>query len=170
MTRTPQTPDPFPDAPPRRSWKDRLLPVRSGVLAGAVFVVGLLVGALAVGLLPDEPVVVVTEDSPEADALNTAPAPSEDASARFLVSGACLGAVNAAQDTLILLDDVGEAAAELDAARLDEIVRGLMPLQNRLQNGLAECQLATEFDPGATPEPSPRSPASPEPTPENSED
>ena len=150
MAHTTETPVPPPDTARPRGALSRLAAVRSGLLAAVVFVLGLLVGALTVGLLDEGPVVVTTSESPEDGAAPAGPSlPDEDASARFVVSGACLRAVNAAQDTLSLLDDVGQAAAELDAATLDEIVRGLMPLQTRLQTGLEACQVAAEVSGGA---------------------
>ena len=128
-----------------------LAAIKSGLLVGAVFVLGLVVGAVTVSLLSDDPVVVagdpVAADGGESDR----GLPPEDAAAEFVVSGACLGAVNAAQDTLLVLDDVGEAATELDAARLDEIVRGLMPVQTRLDAGLDACRVAVDLEPGTAP-------------------
>lgn len=143
-------------------------PVRTGLLAAAVFVLGLVVGAVTVALLDDDPVAVEVAATPEGDEAGAGPSFSaEDASAEFVVSGACLRAVNAAQDTVLVLDDLGEAATELDAARLDEIVRRLMPLQTRLETGLQACRVATELDAGGEqPEGSPASPTSASPPPE----
>jgi hypothetical protein len=166
MTHTTGTPDP-PDTAPPRGALERLAAVRSGVLAAVVFVLGLLVGALTIGLLDEDPVVVTSSETPDAGAASAGPSlPDEGASARFVVSGACLRAVNAAQDTLLLVDDLGQAAAELDAAALDEIVRALMPLQTRLQTGLDACEVATDAtggagEPGGAPaSPSPAIPSS----------
>ena len=126
-----------------------LLPVRAGLAAAAVFVLGLLVGALAVGVLGGDPVVVQTSATlPDGDAATGPTLPAEDAAAQFVVSGACLTAVNAAQDTLLLVDDVGRGAADLDAAALDETVRRLMPLQTRLESGLEACRGAVEVTGG----------------------
>jgi hypothetical protein len=126
-------------------------PVRTGLLLGAVLVLGLLLGAVAASVLGDGPVVVEVPVSPEDQAAAGPSVRDEDASARFIVTGACLGAVNAAQDTLLLVDDVGQASAELDAARLDEIVRRLMPLEDRLQTGLEACRVSAAVDPPADP-------------------
>ena len=150
MTHRTETPVPSPDTAHPRGAFTRLAAVRSGVLAAVVFVFGLLVGALSVVLLNEDPVVVTTSDTPNDGPVPRPPSlPDEDASAQFVVSGACLRAVNAAQDTLLLIDDLGQAAAELDAATLDQIVRGLMPLQTRLQTGLDACEVATEVNGGA---------------------
>jgi hypothetical protein len=125
-------------------------PLRTGAVVALAFVAGLLVGAVAVGLLSPGPVVVASpgEAGPADDEGAAGTLPPEDATVEFVVSGACLGSVNAAQDTLVVLGDVGDAAAELDAARLDEIVRRLMPLQRRLESGLEACRVATEVDAG----------------------
>ncbi len=162
MTTRTETPAPPPETAPPRGVLARLAAARFGLMAAAVFVFGLLVGALAVGLLDQDPVAVTTSETPPEDAAPGVPSlPGENASARFVVSGACLRAVNAAQDTLLLVDDIGQAAAELDAATLDEIVRGLMPLQTRLETGLDACEVATEVTEGAgEPGSSPAGPSS----------
>jgi hypothetical protein len=160
MTQTPEDAGPGP-AP------SRLAPVRTGVVAALVFVVGLALGAVVAGFLAADPVVVRAADGPVAGDAATGPSlPAEDAAAQFVVSGACLSAVNAAQDTLLLVDDIGRGAAELDAAALDETVRRLMPLQTRLQSGLEACRVATEVTGGGTGTEDPGDPSgSPAPSP-----
>lgn len=157
MTQQPESAEPAP-AP------SRLAPLRTGFVAAVVFVAGLAVGAVVAGFLAADPVVVRAADGPVAGDAATGPSlPAEDAAAQFVVSGACLTAVNAAQDTLLLVDDVAQGAADLDAAALDETVRRLMPLQTRLQSGLEACQVATEVsggseepgEPSGSPAPSP---------------
>jgi hypothetical protein len=143
MTQTAEGTEPGP-AP------SRLAPVRAGFVAAVVFVAGLAVGALVAGFFAADPVVVRAADGPVAGDAAAGPSlPAEDAAAQFVVSGACLSAVNAAQDTLLLVDDIGRGAAELDAAALDETVRRLMPLQTRLQSGLEACRVATEVSGGS---------------------
>ena len=139
----------------------RLLPVRAGLAAAVVFVLGLLVGALTVGVLGGDPVVVRSETPADGGAASGPPLPAGDASARFVVSGECLSAVNAAQDTLLLVDDVGRGAAALDAAALDETVRRLMPLQTRLQSGLEACRGAVEVSGGGAGTEEPGAPSTP---------
>jgi hypothetical protein len=139
--------------------------VRAGVLAAVVFVVGLLVGGVTVAFLDDDPVAVEVATVPDADRGGEGPSlPADGAAAQFVVSGACLGAVNAAQDTALVVDDLGQAAAQLDAARLDEIVRQLMPLQTRLEAGLDACRVATAVDVGGE-DPSPATGATGSPAP-----
>lgn len=142
-----------------------LLPVRAGLAAAAVFVLGLFVGALTVGILGGEPVVVQEAATPQGGDPAAGPSvPAGDAAAQFIVNGDCLGAFNAAQDSLLLVDDVARGAAELDAAALDETVRRLMPLQTRLQSGLEACQVAVEVTGGGTGE----EPADPSASPSSS--
>ena len=173
MTQTAETPGPAPGDPAPDPGRSPLAPLRTGFVAAVVFVAGLAVGAVVAGLMAADPVVVRTAEGPVAGDAATGPTlPAEDAAAQFVVSGACLSAVNAAQDTLLLVDDVGRGAAELDAAALDETVRRLMPLQTRLQSGLQACRVAVEVsgggtgtdepaDPSGTPTPSSGAPASP---------
>lgn len=156
MTQIPESPEPGPEqAAPGRSGS-LLAPVRSGFVAAVAFVAGLAVGGVVAGLMAADPVVVRASEGPVAGDAATGPTlPAEDAAAQFVVSGACLSAVNAAQDTLLLVDDIGRGAAEFDAAALDETVRRLMPLQTRLQSGLDACQVAVDVSGGTgTEEPS----------------
>ncbi|MCV2490369.1 hypothetical protein OF117_13455 [Geodermatophilus sp. YIM 151500] len=158
-----RTADQTGQAPPAARGRG-LGPVRAGLLAAVVFVAGLVAGGLAVGLLSAGPVVV--EAGPGGAGEGGVPGgalPPEGASAQFVVNGPCLGAVNAAQDTFLVLDDLGRAAADLDAAALDEVVRRLIPLQDRLETGLDACRVSTEVGPGAAP-PSDVAPGRPLPT------
>ena len=171
MTQPAETPGPAPEDAGPDPGRSPLAPVRTGFVAAVVFVVGLAIGAVVAGLLGADPVVVRVSEGPVAGDAATGPTlPAGDAAAQFVVSGACLSAVNAAQDTLLLVDDVGRGAADLDAAALDETVRRLMPLQTRLQSGLEACRVATEIsgggtgeptDPSGTPTPSSDAPAPP---------
>ena len=106
-------------------------------------------GAITVGLLGGDPVVVTSPGTAPDGGGAGAPLPAGDAAASFVVSGACLSAVNAAQDTALLVDDVARGAAELDAAALDETVRRLMPLQTRLETGLDACRASVAVSGGA---------------------
>jgi hypothetical protein len=74
------------------------------------------------------------------------------------VNAACLRAINAAQDIADSVDDLGAAAAALDAARLDEVVRRLQPLQQRLQESSADCEVSGSSTGGRTPTTSTPSP------------
>ena len=165
MTQTAGAPGRAPGAEEPEPRSSPLVPVRTGLVVAVVFVLGLLVGALTVGLLGSDPVVVGTAESPRgAGAVSGPSLPEEDAAAQFVVSGACLGAVNAAQDTLLLVDDVGRGVAELDAAALDETVRRLMPLQTRLENGLEDCRVAVEVSGGGLGEPEGSAPSPADPS------
>ncbi|WP_324277669.1 hypothetical protein [Blastococcus brunescens] len=84
------------------------------------------------------------------------------------MNGACLGAFNAAEDAYGTMDELGQAAAALDAAQLDELVRRLQPLQRQLEADLAACRVTAIDDPpaeGSTPGTGspPRSSATPTP-------
>ena len=149
MTQTSEATGPAPEDTGPDAAGSRLAPLRTGLVAGVALVLGLAVGAVVAGLASADPVVVRTSEGPVAGDAATGPTlPAEDTAAQFVVSGACLSAVNAAQDTLLLVDDIGQGAADLDAAALDETVRRLMPLQTRLQSGLDACQVAVEVTGG----------------------
>ncbi len=133
---------------PGRAW--------SGWLAAGTFVVGLVAGALLVGLLgQDPPVAPTAQEAPATGAApGGVPTATADPTDGGRVNAACLRAINAAQDIAAVVDDLGAAAAALDAARLDEVVRRLQPLQQRLEQNTADCQVARS----ATDEPGPTSP------------
>ena len=61
------------------------------------------------------------------------------------MNAACLRTVNAAQDVFDVVEDLGEALSEFNAGRLDQVVRQLQPLQDRLQVNLAECDVAAQI-------------------------
>ncbi len=98
--------------------------------------------------------VTVLEDTP--------PSGSPGATASVHLSESCLAAIRDAEETYAAIDDIGAAARDLDAARLDEIIRALQPLQRRLEENLADCEVdpdvPAEITDGPTPSPSPASP------------
>ncbi|SES79873.1 hypothetical protein [Geodermatophilus poikilotrophus] len=144
-----------PDGPQDRGW--------TRWLAAGTFVLGLVAGALLVGLLGQAP--PVPRPAQEAASASTAgPTSTAGPGDRVGIEPACLRALNAAQDIAATADDLGAAAAALDAAQLDEVVRRLQPLQARLGESRAACEasgsLPTEgAEPTGRGEPTP--PASP---------
>lgn len=139
-------------------------------LAAATFVVGLFVGGILVGLLSDDRSLppegsVSAEPLPSADGGSPAPRSGSAAggTAEVLVNDACLRAVNAAQDVFGTVEDLGEAAADLNAARLDEAIRRLQPLQTRLQENLTGCEVRTRLPDGSVVTSTPAPTSSPAP-------
>lgn len=118
-------------------------------LAAATFVLGVFVGGLLVGLLSEgsAPVPLATPAAPATDdAVPLPAAPAGGETAEVVVNAACLRAVNGAQDVVAVIDDLGEAIGEFNAARLDEVVRRLQPLQGRLSADIAGCQVVSEVE------------------------
>ncbi len=139
----------------------RLGRARSSWLAGGTFVVGLMAGVLLTGLLgQDPPVQPVGQGAAPSGSL---PTTTEGAGGDRL-SAACLRAINAAQDIAAAVEDVGIAAAALDAAQLDLAIRQVEPLQQRLQEATADCEVAPGTSPGGPTTGSPSAPTSPGPT------
>jgi hypothetical protein len=109
-------------------------------LAAGTFVLGLVVGVLLIGLLGQDPPASTT--APGA-APTSGPAEGDTDAAGptgIEVNEACLRALNAAQDIAATVDDLGAAAVTLDAAQLDEVIRRLQPLQQRLEENTAACE------------------------------
>ena len=130
-------------------------------LAGRV-AVGLVAGAVTAGLLGGSaaPAAVPAEEPVDGGLLPDVDVPTSGT--QFRVTPPCLRAVNAAQDASAAVEDLGEAAAALDAARLDEVVRRLQPLQVQLETDLAACEVTPVGDPaGEGPAPPTTPPATP---------
>lgn len=119
-----------------------------GLWVGAgVFLLGLVGGSAGTALL-------VSGSGPsaleQAESAQAAPGPGPTR-AGVLVTDACLRALNDAEDALAAIDDAAQAAAEVNAARLDEVVRRLQPVQDRLQTDLGGCEaVAQRPEGGAT--------------------
>jgi hypothetical protein len=142
--------------------------IRTGLTLAVVFVLGLAIGSVAVGLLNDAtpPPSAGTPAGPSDGGLLDGPLPREGT--EFRVNAPCLGAVNAALGAYVALEDVGDAATALDAARLDEIVRQLQPAQTQLEADLAACEVTRVDDPaaeGAAPTGTPVPPTTADPSP-----
>ncbi len=147
--------------PPWTSWPTA---ARRWVLAGT-FAGGLVVGILLTGVLADSSPVYAEESAAAvgdvAGGLGTLDPDAEQA----VVNQACLRALNVAQDALAAGAALGEAAAVLDPAQLDEAVRRLQPLQSRLDVDLADCRVVevegpgrADSSPGGTPGPATATP------------
>ncbi|MCF6736299.1 hypothetical protein [Blastococcus sp. KM273129] len=150
---------------PREGWRRAL---RWWGRAGA-FLAGLFLGAVLVGLLSGGTVVVanpVPLDRAD-DPLGAGGGAAEGgATGRVTIDDDCLRAVNAAQDVAQLVDEMGEAIVALNAARMDEVVRRLQPLQRRLQASLETCEVRAGTGGGPTAAvPAPSSPTTGPPAP-----
>ena len=108
-------------------------------LAVGTFVLGLLVGVVALGLLREGPAAEASQQV-EPGAGEPAASASSGATAGIRVNESCLRAINAARDIGSVVEDLGTAAAALDTAQLDEAIRRLQPLQDRLQENSATCE------------------------------
>ncbi|MGY1984744.1 hypothetical protein ACI792_00790 [Blastococcus sp. SYSU DS0669] len=107
------------------------------------FLGGLVVGVVIAGLLSQGSVLVAAPVPTNPDAALPGADLGEESGAtgQLTVDDDCLQAVNAAEDIAQLVDELGEAIAEFNAARLDEIVRRLQPLQRQLQNSIDTCEV-----------------------------
>ena len=131
-------------------------------LASGTFVLGILVGVLLLGLLSATPPALSAEQEESASDGDASSVPP-GATAEIRVNEACLRAINAARDIASAVEDLGTAAAALDTAQLDEAIRRMQPLQDRLQENSSTCE-TTGTAPGEdVPDPT-GSPATPSPT------
>ncbi|RZU34573.1 hypothetical protein [Blastococcus saxobsidens] len=125
-----------------------------------VFLLGLVIGAVTIALLAGRapvpssaaPGAAGTSD-PGGPAAATPGLPA-GVTGELAVNAACLRAINAAQDTVDVVDDLAEGLAAMNAARLDEVVRRLQPLQERLQVNIEDCEVVGQVpsrSPGEAP-------------------
>ncbi len=138
-----------PPNSPRRSFRSS-----AWWLAGVAFVAGLAVGAVIVGLLSEgSPDSRNTAAQQTTTATTTSAASSEStssggASGQVTVNQACLDAVTGAQEAYGAINDIAQAARDLNAGRLDEIVRSLQPLQAQLTDNVDACNITATLPSG----------------------
>lgn len=143
---------------------------------------GLLVGVLLVGVLSvTNPSFVQEKDAAVADpAAQPSSQSTIEVEAQAQVNSACLRVINEAQDVFSILSDANQAVTEVDLKRLDDMVRRLDPIQQRLEQDLIDCEIktsagsspapgATPRVPGASPQQSGSSPQVSEPAPQGSD-
>lgn len=129
----------------------------------AAFVVGIVVGGVVVavaglgGTTNDNfsngvtPTLTPTGTAtPQSTAAALSPAPSGAGGGRVLIDASCLQAINRAQDIYNATTDLATAARQLDANRLDQIVRRLGVIEPQLRQALGACH-ATVQAPSTTP-------------------
>lgn len=127
-------------------------------LAAGALVCGVVLGAIAVGLLsegsPSPSQLQAGAESSAAGSTGTSIAvnttAASGATAEVIVNDACLRAVNAAQNALSAFNDIGEAARNFNAAELDSIIRRLQPLQTTLLDDVNGCKVTTKLPNGVT--------------------
>ena len=136
-----------PGPPPKRA--------AGWFLAAGTFIAGLLIGAVAVGLFSEgSPVPQATaaggqtSTSASASRGTTEGTGASGATAQVTVNDACLQALTAAQEAATNINAIADAAKNFDARRLDEIVRGLQPLEQRLNDDIAACNVTSELPNG----------------------
>lgn len=136
-------------------------PGRAVLLAGGVL---LLAVGLAVGyVLPrgsggdttgtsSAPALTATPSSSTSSSTSSTPGSSPSTSSpsasstqpvgRQDVPAACVRAGEGAQEALEAIDEAGDAVADLDARRLDQLIDGLLPLRQQLPVDVAACRSA----------------------------
>jgi hypothetical protein len=117
-------------------------------VAGITFVVGFVLGVIAVGLLNLGTPEFAAQAGPGAGtAAPTTVAPSPGGSvpvvAEARVNAACLAVINDAQDMYAVLTGLDEAITDVDLQALDDIVRRLQPIEARLGRNLQGCEVDT---------------------------
>lgn len=150
MSTDDSTTDPPPTNPPpldtsrRRVWPLVAL-FLVGLLLGGVVVAVAGLGGTTKGNFSDG-----TRSSLSAEPATTSPtrptaAPSGNDGARVLVDATCLQALNQAQALYDAATGIGDAARNLDAGRLDAIVRRLAVVEPQLRRSLADCHATVQL-------------------------
>ncbi|WP_142023971.1 hypothetical protein [Blastococcus colisei] len=139
--------------------------MRSWWLAGITFVVGLFLGAIALGLLHESPPPdLLAGDPPAAAPADDVPSEAPGANAEITVNEACLRVVNETRDVIDAIRGLGESAADLDIAGVNQAIRALQPLEDRVREDLADCEADTTLPGDLEPLPSTEPSTAPAPT------
>lgn len=119
-------------------------------VSAVTFVLGIGVGVVATGLLTSgvEPLPANQGGAGPAPTTGPGAAGNGGLGVQAQINDACLRVINDAQDTYGIINGVGQAAADLDFAQLDVVVRRLQPLQPRLESNLAACNVTTRLADG----------------------
>jgi hypothetical protein len=125
----------------------------------AIFIGGLVIGVLLVGLLSAGTPDFVVANREAAASASPSPAASVEVAAQARVNAACLRVINDAQDVYSALAGLGEAVDAVDFGAIDDIVRRLQPVEPRLARDLQECEVIVE-EAGAPGTPGPQNPSS----------
>lgn len=117
-----------------------------------------MVGILTVGLLnaTTPEFAAGAASSPGASASEPPSTGSVPVTAQAQVNAACLRVINEAQDVYTTLQALEQAVTDVNLQQLDDMVRGLQPIQPRLARDLQGCRVDTEVTvstPGTTPPP-----------------
>lgn len=126
--------DSVPDAPVGSAVRRYRLPA----LLLAVFVVGLIVGAVIVAVFSGGTQFTVSPTTTG----STSPsgtAPTTPSGGEFRVNAACLRAVDDAKGAASALSGLSSAARNLDAAALDAIVRQVQAADRKLHRDIGQC-------------------------------
>lgn len=121
-------------------------------IAAITFVVGVVVGVVAVGVLSagKQDFGRTAQDGSSPGATSAAPSGVETAgvTGSAVVNVACLRVINEAQDVYTILTEVHQAVTDVDLQQLDDIVRRLQPIERRLRTDLQDCRVKTTIDRG----------------------
>jgi hypothetical protein len=125
----------------------------------AIFVGGVVIGVLLVGVLSAGTPDFVTANREAAASASPSPSSSVEVAAEARVNAACLRVINDAQDVYSALAELDEALNDVDLGALDDIVRRLQPVEPRLARDLQDCEVIVEAA-GSDATPGPSNPSS----------
>ncbi len=128
---------------------------RKWLAVAAIFAAGALTVGLPVGLLSRAPA--------QGQGLSAAaPGPhASGAAGQVTVNTSCIDAIHDAQTVRAQLDKLGRAVQQLNFGQLDQVVRKLEPIQNRLSADSRACRIVTQLPDGSRVTSCPAVPATP---------
>ncbi len=115
------------------------------VVAVIALAVGLLLGGLVGGLVTGSRNGEAAERGAVPTTGTPTPSPAGPRDAEVRIDEACLAALDAARQAYDAVDEAGQALADLNAARLDEVIHRLQPLEQQLREGADECHVAARL-------------------------
>lgn len=118
-------------------------------VAVATFVIGLLVGAVAAGLLAQDPPYPASSPAAPPSSSSATSAASTQNTVEILVNDSCLQALSDARGAVEVIGQIVDAVKTIDIRALTGIVARAVPLQGSLRAAIADCHITARLPDGS---------------------
>lgn len=147
MTEQPEHPEKADDpSASAESWTTDKSGTRWWLIPAVTFLVGLVLGGGVIALAG-----LGSDGTPSAGSTTTpVPSPTRTTAPDLVVPGDCVQVATDSQALLSLVDEAAQAARDLDAAKLSDLVAELRAQQQIVRDQAAACQSAAAATPSPT--------------------
>ncbi len=118
-------------------------------VAAATFVIGLVIGAVAAGLLAQDPPYPAGSTVAPVSSSTATPTATTQATVEILVNDSCLQAVSDARDAIGVIQQIVDAVKAVDLRALAGIVATVVPLQGSLREDVSGCRVTARLPDGS---------------------